>query len=125
MTDEPIPADVREFILDCIDSIAQLEALLLLRETPQQDWDVTSLARRIYIGEAEAGAVLSTLVACELAETDGSVFRFHTRDAEHQKLVDDLALAYTRYLVPVTTLVHDKSQNIRKFADAFKFRRDK
>lgn len=125
MTDEPIPAEVREFILGCIDSIAQLEALLLLRKAPQQDWNVPDLARRLYIGEAEAATVLSGLVACELAEADGTAFRFHVRDAQHQQLVDGLALAYSRYLVPVTALVHDKSQSIRKFADAFKFRKDK
>jgi hypothetical protein len=31
MTDDPIPDDVKTFLLRYIDSIAQLEALLLLR----------------------------------------------------------------------------------------------
>jgi hypothetical protein len=125
MTEELIPADVRAFILECIESVAQLEALLLLRETPDRGWDVAAIAQRLYIGESEAGNLLSQLVACDLAATDGTVFKFSTRDEEHRMLVDSVALAYKRYLVPVTRLIHDKTQNIRKFADAFRFRKDK
>lgn len=125
MTEELIPADVREFIVECINSVAQLEALLLLRGTPEREWDVPALARRLYIGEAEAQALLRDLVACELAASDGATFRFSTRDEGHKALVDGVALAYKLYLVPVTRLIHDKSQNIRKFADAFRFRKDK
>jgi hypothetical protein len=38
MAREPIPDDLREFILGYIDSIAQLEALLLLRRNPSTSW---------------------------------------------------------------------------------------
>ena len=41
------------------------------------------------------------------------------------RLVDRLAETYARYLVPVTKLIHDKTPSIQKFADAFKFRKDK
>jgi hypothetical protein len=32
-----VPPEVREFLLECIDSVGQLEALILLREAPQQE----------------------------------------------------------------------------------------
>ena len=35
-----IPEDVAQFIIEKIDSVAQMEALLMLRENPQQQWDV-------------------------------------------------------------------------------------
>jgi hypothetical protein len=44
MAREPIPDDVREFILGHIDSIAQLEALLLLRRNPSTTWNAHSVA---------------------------------------------------------------------------------
>jgi hypothetical protein len=54
MADEPIPDDLREFILGHIDSIAQLEALLLLRRNPGTTWNASSVAQRLYVSEGEA-----------------------------------------------------------------------
>lgn len=122
MTEAGIPREVREFLLDCIDSVAQLEALLLLRDSAQE-WDIPRLARRLYVGEAEAAQIMSALVACDLASTDGAAFRFHSRDADHKDLIEKVANTYTRCLVPVTQFIHEKG--MRKFADAFKFKKGK
>ena len=124
MPDNPVPPEVRLFIFDCIESVAHLEALLLLKDSPELHWDVFSLARRLYIGHAEATAILEHLTACELAQRSGAGFRYHTRDAERRRLIDALAESHARYLVPLTRLIHEKASGIRKFADAFKFRKD-
>jgi hypothetical protein len=50
MTDDVIPGDLRDFILRHIDSVAQLEALLLLRANPNEDWDVKETATRVLQG---------------------------------------------------------------------------
>jgi hypothetical protein len=124
MTEEGVSAEVRAFLLACIDSVAELEALLLLREQPSRDWDAATLARRLYVGEAEATKILEHLVHCELAAKAGNGLRYHVRDGERQRLVDGLAESHAKYLVPLTRLIHDKSSGIRQFADAFKFRKD-
>jgi len=125
MVDDPVPAEVREFVVRCIDSVAHLEALLLLRGPPQLAWDVPAVARRLYVGEGEAARLLGALVSCELAVTNGSDFLYHPRDAGMIDLVDRLAQTYARSLVPVTQLIHERDTAIRKFADAFKLRKDK
>ena len=125
MTEDTIPLEVREFLLECVDTVAQLEALLLLRESPQREWDIPSLARRLYIGEAEARSILSSLMACGLVRSDGSTFCYQPQEPIRQSLVESVALTYARCLVPVTRLIHDKASGVRKFADAFKFRKDK
>jgi hypothetical protein len=124
MIDEPVPPEVREFLLECIDSVGQLEALILLREAPQQEWTVPELARRLYVEEGEAAKILSGLVGCELAATDGTAFKYFVSDDERHGLVGSVARTYSRCLVPVTQLIHDKALGIRKLADAFKFRKD-
>lgn len=125
MADDPVPAEVREFVVRCIDTVAQLEALLLLRGPPPMAWNVPALARRLYVEENEAARLLGALVSCELAATDGSDFHYHPRDAETTDLVDRLAETYARSLVPVTKLIHERDIVIRRFADAFKIRKDK
>ena len=122
-SNDAISGDVRDFLIECIDSVAQLEALLLLRATPQQSWDAPSVAGRLFISNEEAGQILSSLVACELVITDGTFFRYESNDRDRQVLIERVAQAYSRFLVPVTKLIHDKSGRIRKFADAFKFRK--
>jgi hypothetical protein len=125
MVDDPVPAEVRDFVVRCIDSVAQLEALLLLRGPPPLAWNVPAVARRLYVDETEAAKLLGALVSCELAVTDGAAFHYHPRDAETMDLVDRLAETYARSLVPVTQLIHERDIAIRKFADAFKIRKDK
>jgi len=53
MADDVIPDEVKQFILNNIDSIAQLEALLLLRNNAEHDWTVDTVAKRLYISEQE------------------------------------------------------------------------
>lgn len=49
MAREPIPEDVRRFILTSIISVPYLEALLLLRNAPNQWWESATVAQRLYI----------------------------------------------------------------------------
>jgi hypothetical protein len=65
-----IPEDVAQFIIEKIDSVAQLEALLLLRDNPQQQWDVAAVAKRLYIDDEQPGKVLARLREV-LLQTDG------------------------------------------------------
>jgi hypothetical protein len=65
-----IPEDVAQFIIEKIDSVAQLKALLLLRDNPQQQWDVAAVAKRLYIDDEQASKVLARLREA-LLQTDG------------------------------------------------------
>ena len=47
MADDAIPDGVRDFVLRHIDSVAQLEALLLLRANSNENWDVPRAAARL------------------------------------------------------------------------------
>ncbi|HVW75161.1 MAG TPA: hypothetical protein VHC39_16105 [Rhizomicrobium sp.] len=125
MTEEGVPQEIRDFLSRCIDSVAELEALLLLRESPAQDWDPATLAHRLYVSEAEGAKILEHLVHCELATKSGAGFRYFLRDAERRRLVDGLADSHAKQLVPLTRLIHERASGVRKFADAFKFRKDR
>ena len=125
MTDDSIPEDVRDFILKHIDSIAQLEALLLMRREPHSHWTAASIAGRLYIDENEAAAILDHLHAKSLIVGDHRHFRMSAERSEPLEVVDRLATLYSRHLIPVTNLVHAKPSSIRAFAEAFKLRKDR
>ena len=124
MSDEPIPEDVREFILGRINSIAQLEALLLLWRDPKAVWDVPAMARRLYISEGETKELLSQLAADGIARIESDSYRLDTSDAGRHQVISKLAEVYSRHLIPVTNLIHAKPRRIREFAEAFKLRKD-
>ena len=125
MADVILPDDVRDFILGHIDSVAELEALLLLRNHAEQNWTIAEAAKRLYVSEAMAAEALARLAADGLCICSDEFYRYHPSSEEQGMTIDRLSEAYAQYLIPVTNLVHNKPARIRKFADAFRFRRDK
>ena len=123
-----IPEDVAQFIIEKIDSVAQLEALLLLRDNPQQQWDVAAVAKRLYIDDEQAGKVLARLREEELLVPESGqslAYRYEPGSPVLSQMVDRVAEIYTKHLVPITNLIHSKPKSrVQEFADAFKFRKD-
>lgn len=119
-----IPRQLRRFIAKYIDSVAALEALLLLRAAPDQTWDVSRVASRLYITEPETSQILDRLCRDGLLACADKVYKYECKTEELQRAVDELSALYARHLIPVTNMIHAKSRRIREFADAFRFRKD-
>jgi hypothetical protein len=124
MADEPVPKHLRDFIARYIDSVAELEALLLLRSNPAERWGIEPVASRLYIAPAEALEILDRLARGGLLSADNGVFRYECTSPELRQAVDELAETYRLQLIPITKLIHAKPRRIRAFADAFKFTKD-
>jgi hypothetical protein len=124
MTDEVVPGDIKAFILAHIDSVAQLEALLLLRATPGKLWDAGGTAKRLYVSERESHQALAHLCADGLLSRSEDLYSYTGLAAETAAIVDRLAEAYARHLIPVTSIIHSKPRRIREFAEAFKFKKE-
>ena len=123
--EDGIPVEVRDFILDHIGSIAQLEALLLLRANPGERWDAASISKRLYMSERDVEPLLAQLCADRLLSFAEDTYRYAPEPEERRLVVDRLALVYARQLIPVTNMIHEKQRRIREFADAFRLRRDR
>ena len=121
-----IPPDVGRFILERIDSIAQLEAVLLLRSSPDTWWACKQVAERLYITEETCRPVLEGLCAQGLlVKSEQSVYRYRPETGDLREMVDRLAYYYTKHLVPVSNLVHAKARTrIEGFAKAFKLSKE-
>jgi len=124
MSEEALSVEVRDFLAKYVDSIAQLEALLLLRENPQKAWDVQSMAKRLYISDQEALEVLSHLDRQGFVVREESAYRFHPISDELADVTAETADHYRRHLIQITNIVHAKPRRIRQFADAFKLKKE-
>lgn len=125
MTQGPVPQEVASFIQRNIDSIADLEALLILRERSGAPWGTSEIAARLYVSERYAQEVMERLRARNLIVPAEGGYRYVARP-ELEPVIGGLAEYYATHLIPVTNLIHAKSTDrIRQFAEAFKFKKDK
>lgn len=110
MEKQEIPADVRSFVLSNIPSIPHMEALMLLRQAAPECWSASALARRLYVSEQSAAAVLADLSCTGLLRCDAAAGTFcysHSPDGPAM-VVDKLSALYASHLVEVTGLIHSK-----------------
>jgi len=128
VVDDILPEDVKQFLLQHIDSIAQLEGLLLFYADPQKAWNTETIAHRLFISEAETIIILTRLWEqgfVVLTSDPPQHYRYQPKSPEWQDMVTRMADQYRRYLVPITHLIHSKSKSrIQEFADAFRIRKD-
>jgi hypothetical protein len=102
-----MPDALRRFILASIPSVPYLEALLLLRSTPGEDWDSFRLAARLYTGERQAQELLQALLQRGVATpVAGGCVRYAPSSRELAAFVDAVAQVYASNLVGIADLIH-------------------
>jgi hypothetical protein len=127
MPREPIPEEVRRFVLTSIPSVPFLEALLVYREARGEALAPTQVGRRLYISERAAAEVIEQLVASRFVQPAGDPAVGHRFDPEPEAaaMIERVAGSYRTHLVEMTALIHTKTGRIaQQFADAFKLRKD-
>lgn len=122
-------ADVYEFILENIDSVPHLEALILLWNSRPVWWTCDELASRLYIPLDKVSQLLRDLVRMQLAaesRTAPPKYAYLPKSEEQNELLSSLDSAYRKDLVRISTMIHSKtSSGVREFARAFRLRQEK
>jgi predicted ArsR family transcriptional regulator len=121
--------EVYRFILNQIDSVPQMEALLLLWENRSKQWAENEIAARLYVSVDAVRNIMQELLRRRLvaASTESPKrFWYETRPGDGDSLIEAVAATYRRDLVRVSTFIHTKASSaVRDFADAFKFKKDR
>jgi hypothetical protein len=128
MTNDPVPNEVKRFILTSVASVPHLEALLLLRAEAGHAWDGERVAKRLYVSERQAAALLEDLCAAgvlAVVEAGVRMYRYQPISEELRQVIDQTAAIYAKKVVHIATLIHSRSdKKAQRFADAFKLRKD-
>lgn len=126
MTAGAIEPAVERFLLDSIDTVPHLEALLLLFQSPATVWTDVELAARIYVSEKQAGGILDDLTRRSLIvriEHSPPKYQYSARSPEQSALLDRVAQSYRTQLVQLTRFIHSNaSGSVRDFARAFRLK---
>jgi hypothetical protein len=122
------PAEIAQFIDQQIESLAQLEALLLLRGEPERVWDATEIAKALYITPDMAGSLLADLARrgyAKVVPPSDARYSYRAMDAHVDRLIDQLASVYQDRRVAVISMIYSKPLNkVQTFADAFRLRKE-
>jgi len=119
----PADAAVVQFILDEIESVPHLEALLLIRNSRPRKWTIEDLSKRLYISREGVRILLDDLIRRKLALFDSvsSTYSYATSE-DRDRVIRSLDEIYRRQVVRVSQLIHSKpSAAVRDFARAFRF----
>jgi hypothetical protein len=121
--------DVYEYILEKIESVPHLEAVILLWNSRPVGWSAEELASRLYVSSERAAEIVHDLIRQQLAQqTSGSPSRFSylPRSEEQNEWMFRVDIAYRREIVRISTMLHSKaSPSVREFARAFRFKKDR
>lgn len=121
--------EVLRFIEEEIDSVPELEALLLLWQQRPNPWRIEDLAKRLYIGVDETYSILLDLKRKRLISAvpeQAGVYLYDSESRERDRLISGTEELYRRHIVRISTLIHSKpSSAVRDFARAFRFTKEK
>lgn len=129
VSDEGIPQDVRAFVTDHIDSVLQLELLLLLQKKRDRDFDAAEVVEELRIDATWASAQLEDFCARGiLACVEGTPrrYRYAPKSPEMDAAITRLDQTYTDRRVSVISLIFSKpTDKLKSFSDAFRVRKEK
>lgn len=129
MSEHDLPEDVRALIVELIDSVVQLEVLLLLHSDPDRAWSSDQLARELRIDARAAEQQLAILCSRGLLrcpEQAPQSYQYAPRSPALHQAVGGLQRAYTDRRVTVIGMIYSKPTDaLRSFADAFRIRKER
>jgi hypothetical protein len=119
---------VDRFILEQIDSVPHLEALLLLFNSQPKAWSPDEMAKSLYVRNEVASKILDSLVQRNLIAVSQDKLDLFFYDAEDQAdndLLQAVDAIYRKEVVRISSLIHSKaSAGVRDFARAFRFKKE-
>jgi hypothetical protein len=121
--------EVYRFILNQIDSVPQMEALLLVWESRPKKWAESEIAERLYVGTDAVRNIMQELVRRRMLAADAQSARqyfYESKSEDLDGLIEAVAATYRQDLVRVSTFIHTKTSSaVRDFAKAFKFTKER
>jgi hypothetical protein len=129
MDEKTLPEpDAYEFVLENIDSVPQLEALMLLWNSRPVGWTAEELASRLYVAAEKMDGLLRDLIQRRLlikVGTKPAKYSYNPQSEKQNALMVQLDSLYRRDLVRISTMIHSKaSSSLREFARAFRFKKE-
>lgn len=124
-----IPEDIRRLIVEGIDSVEQLQVLLLMHEQPSRAWLVKDFTAELRSSDCSIQKRLVDLYSRKILRRDLGDEDPHTYvpfSPELEPVIQKLAEFYKQRPNRVIDLIYSQPHEaLRAFADAFKIKKDR
>ena|SRR5690349_25040717 len=129
MPNGPEPKDIDRFIVEEIESVPHLEALLLMWRDQGKRWSTEEMARFLYVSPDSAQSILQDLnrrgLIAALSDPT-NLYYFDGSSEPRNALLRTLDDTYRRELIRISRMIHSKAaSSVREFARAFRFTKEK
>jgi hypothetical protein len=116
--------EVDRFILEDIESVPHMEALLLFWNSRPRHWSLEDMAHALYLTPEQTIPILRDLAHRRLISMESDHYSYNANHPKNE-LIPFLDQMYRRELVRISTMIHSKpSASVRAFARAFKLTKD-
>lgn len=121
-----LPDEVEEFLARNVESLEQLEILLLLRSRPDESLDSAEVTRELRLGAGCAEHLASLASRGFLRREEGGAprYQFAPASGEQARVIGEVARCYSERRVAVIAFIYSprRDASIRGFANAFRLR---
>jgi DNA-binding MarR family transcriptional regulator len=127
MANDAISDDIRRFLNTHITSVEQLEVLLLLYESPTQEWTAAQVYAKLL---SNVGSIRNRLQnLCKqgfvtMRQAPEPLYQFQTKLNQGEKTIDKLANLYKDHRIQVIDAIFSKPTGIQHFSDSFRIKKD-
>jgi len=122
---DDFPADVRRFIERHIETLAQLELLLLIHSENSRLWTLSEISQALSFPPTMSAELLQSLSAHGFVTEVETCYQYRSIDPESDQLICKLGETYRVRRVAVTNEIYAKPLNrLKSFSDAFRFRKE-
>jgi hypothetical protein len=130
VAESDISPAIRDFITEQIDSVLQLEVLLLLFAHRSRAFTIDDITKELKIDanwlSAQLARLCSVGILVCMSQSNVSTYQYQPAKRELDEIVQGLADAYAQRRVSVVSLIFNKpTDRLRHFADAFRIRKDR
>jgi predicted transcriptional regulator len=120
LRDKDISEDLKQFVFTHVDSVEQLEVMMLLRTDRDKWWTAKTLSEEMRTSAASIANRLNIIYSFGLVEKDeAGAFRYKPHNVELERTMEKLAEAYRIRKHRIFALIFSPMKKARNFADAF------
>jgi hypothetical protein len=119
MSQPQITAEVKDFIFQYLDSVEQLEILLLLNSIPDKYWTAQELNISLRSNLNSVEKRLAILLYYKIIDKNDGAYSFKPEDPQIIETLVQLAGCYRVHRYKVLELIFSPMKKCRDFAEAF------
>lgn len=119
MSENEIRKEVKDFVFQYIDSVEQLEILLLLGASPDKIWTADEVHNTLRSNKASVEKRLNLLATQKLIDKHEHGFQFKPDGSEKNEVIYQLASVYKVHRYRIYELIFSPMKKARDIAEAF------